>query len=326
MRNLSLIPLCIVIAACGREATHVSSHPSTAEVIANETELLRITLSAEAEERLGIETAKVASGSLSARRQAAGEIVVPPTTAGGVPTGSKIDLQLVGASQAAADSELARAEAQARLAKIALERAEGLVSAEAGSARARDEAAAALAAADAALTAAREQRRLLGPPISSMNQQALVWVRVSVYAGDLETIARTANATVRSLGATAAPRGARPVQAPPSANNAAGTIDLFYALPNADRTFRIGQRVAVDLPLVVNTAGLSVPSSAIVRDIYGGEWVYEHTAPNTYVRRRIEVAAEQNGNAALSRGLKAGVEIVTAGTAELFGTEFGAAH
>ncbi|MGC4028240.1 MAG: hypothetical protein QM696_05145 [Steroidobacteraceae bacterium] len=326
MRNVSLLLVPLALAACSREPSPAADHPAASEVIASETELLRLTLNDEAQQRLGIETTAVTAGSLNAVRQVAGEIVVPPTSAGGIPTGSKTDLQQIGALQAAADSELARAEAQARLASTVLERAEGLVNAEAGSIRARDEAAAALASAQAALTAAREQRRLLGPSVSTMNQQAMLWVRVSVYAGDLDVVQRNANATVRTLGAAGAPREARPVQAPPSANNVAGTIDLFYAVPNTDRALRVGQRVAVDLPLGTRTSGLSVPRSAIVRDIYGGEWVYVQTAPRTYVRQRIEVAAEREGLALLERGLAEGVQVVTAGAAELFGTEFGAAH
>jgi hypothetical protein len=69
-----------------------------------------------------------------------------------------------------------------------------------------------------------------------------------------------------------------------------------------------------------------VPSAAILRDIHGGEWVYQRTAPDTFVRQRVEVASEGGGRALLARGLSAGAQIVTDGAAELFGTEFGAAH
>ena len=139
-------------------------------------------------------------------------------------------------------------------------------------------------------------------------------------------VRRSDSATVRTLGDGGVPRAARPVQAPPSANTVAGTVDLYYAVDNRDRAFRVGQRVAVDLPLVGQTEGLSVPSAAILRDVYGGEWVYQRTAPNTFVRQRVEVASENDGRALLSRGLTVGAQVVTGGAAELFGTEFGAAH
>ncbi|MBQ1561798.1 MULTISPECIES: efflux RND transporter periplasmic adaptor subunit [Alphaproteobacteria] len=321
---LLLIP--ILLAACGEKAAKPPAPPAHAETIAHESELLKLTLTPQAQQRLGIALARVGGGSASATREVAGEIVVPPISANGVPVNSTTNLQQIGSQQAAADAELARAMAQARLARIALDRAESLVREEAGSVRARDEAAAALAAAQAALGAARQQRRLLGPAVGSLGAQPVLWVRASVFGSDMGDVRRSDSATVRTLGDGGVPRAARPVQAPPSANTVAGTVDLYYAVDNRDRAFRVGQRVAVDLPLVGQTEGLSVPSAAILRDVYGGEWVYQRTAPNTFVRQRVEVASENDGRALLSRGLTVGAQVVTGGAAELFGTEFGAAH
>jgi hypothetical protein len=319
-----LIP--ILLAGCGDKTTKPPAPPAHAETIAHESELLKLTLTPEAQHRLGIGLVRAGGGSAIATREVAGEIVVPPISANGVPVNSTTNLQQIGSQQAAADAELARATAQARLARIALDRAESLVREEAGSVRARDEAAAALAAAQAALGAARQQRRLLGPAVASLGSQAVLWVRASVFGSDMGIVRREAAAMVRTLGDAGAPRSASPVQAPPSANTGAGTVDLYYAIDNRDRTFRVGQRVAVDLPLAGQTEGLSVPSPAILRDIHGGEWVYQRTAPNTFVRQRVEVVSESGGRALLARGLSAGAQVVTDGAAELFGTEFGAAH
>lgn len=316
----------MLLQGCGSGASTTPAPPAHAETIAHETELLKLTLTPQAQQRLGIGLVRVGNGLVSASRQVAGEIVVPPTTANGVPVNSTTNLQQIGSLQAAADAELARAMAQARLARIALDRAEGLVREEAGSVRARDEAAAAQAAAQAALGAARQQRNLLGPAVASLGSQSVLWVRASVFGSDMDNLQQGSGATIRTLGEGGTPRSARPVQAPPSANTAAGTVDLYYAVDNRDRAFRVGQRVSVDLPLSGQTEGLSVPSAAILRDIYGGEWVYQKTAPDTYVRQRVEIASENDGRALLARGLTSGAEVVTTGAAELFGTEFGAAH
>ena len=319
-----LIP--ILLAGCGEKAAKPPAPPAHAETIAHESELLKLTLTPEAQRRLGIGLVRVGGGSATATREVAGEIVVPPISANGVPVNSTTNLQQIGSQQAAADAELARATAQARLARIALDRAASLVREEAGSVRARDEAAAALAAAQAALDAARQQRRLLGPAVASLGAQPVLWVRASVFGSDMGEVRREASATVRPLGDGGAPRSTRPVQAPPSANTVAGTVDLYYAVDNRDRAFQVGQRVSVDLPLAGQTEGLSVPSAAILRDIHGGEWVYQRTAPDTFVRQRVEVASESGGRALLALGLSAGAQVVTDGAAELFGTEFGAAH
>ena len=326
MRQLVYLALPLALSACGETDAKKPVPPVHAEPVAHESELLKLTLTPDAQRRLGIETVKIASAAAGQVRHLSGEIVVPPTSANGVPTNSLANLQQIGAQQAAADGDVARTEAQARLARIALTRAENLVREEAGSIRARDEAAAALAAAQAASVAARQQRALLGPAVARLGERSAVWVRTSVFAGDLAAIPRGTSAMVRPLGADAAPRSARPVQAPPSADSAAATVDLYYALDNRDLRFRVGQRVAVDLPLAGQRQGLSVPSSALVRDIYGGEWVYRQTGENTFVRQRVEVASENAGMALLSRGLEAGAEVVTVGAAELFGAEFGAAH
>ncbi|WP_334184898.1 efflux RND transporter periplasmic adaptor subunit [Novosphingobium sp.] len=326
MRQILLLIVPIAVTACGEKSPKPPAPPSHAELIAHETELLKLTLEPAAQRRLGIVLSRVGGGSAQRMREVAGEVVVPPTSANGVPTGSLSNLQQIGAQQATADGEVARTQAQARLARIAFNRAEALVREEAGSVRARDEAAAALAAAQALADAAQQQRRLLGPAVGVLANQATLWVRASVFASDLGALARGSEAMVRPIGEQNGARGARPVPAPPSANTAAGTVDVYYALDNRDRRFRVGQRVSVDMPMTGQERGLTVPASAVVRDIYGGEWVYRRTAPNTFVRQRVEVASETNGQALLARGLESGAEVVSVGTAELFGTEFGAAH
>lgn len=324
---IATLPLVAILTACGSDPASPQSPPAKAEAVAHESDLLKLTLTAQAQQRLGIRTVKVGYSSAAQIRKTSGEVVVPATGVAGVPMGSTSNLAQIGVGQVAAEGEVARAQAQVRLAVIAYNRADALVREEAGSVRGRDEAAAALATARAALSAARAQRRLLGPSIASIGNLSTLWVRVPVFGTDVSAIGRGSAATVRPLGDDrAALRPARPVPAPPSANAVAGTVDLFFALDNRDRAYRVGQRVAVELPLGGRADGLSVPSAAIVRDIYGGEWVYRKTAPDTYVRQRIEVASVADGRALLSRGLERGADVVTDGAAELFGTEFGTPH
>ena len=318
--------LCVLLLpACGDKAKTPATTPAKTETIAHEAELLKLTLTSQAVQRLGIATVKVGEGRAATMRETSGEIVVP-NGAGGVPTGSLSNLAQIGTAQAAADGEVSRTRAQARLAHIALDRATQLVAEEAGSVRARDEAAAALATAQAQANVAIEQRRLLGPSVSTLGRQSSLWVRVSVSGTDVADVARSSSALVRALGATDAGISARPVQAPPSANAAAGTVDLYYAIDNRRHDWRVGQRVAVQLPIGRMQQGLAVPASAILRDIYGGEWVYAQTEPNHYVRQRVEIASTGADGAIISRGLEPGMRIVTTGAMELFGTEFGVAH
>ena len=125
-------PLLLPLALCGCGADQPARQPlppSHAEKVADESELLRLTLTPDAQRRLGLETSAVEGGSVRRSRQVSGEIVVPPTVGGGVPLNSLSNLQQIGSQQAAADAETARAAAQERLARIALTRAEALVEA-----------------------------------------------------------------------------------------------------------------------------------------------------------------------------------------------------
>jgi multidrug efflux pump subunit AcrA (membrane-fusion protein) len=150
-------------------------------------------------------------------------------------------------------------------------------------------------------------------------------VRVSVYAGDLNQVNRGASANVRSLGGSRneLPRAARQVAVPFSSAAAPATVDLFYEMNNANGHLRPGEKVSVAVPLQGETESSVVPAAAVLYDIRGGKWVYENTGPQTFTGRRVEIRFVSHGDAVLARGPKPGVKVVTAGAAELFGTEFG---
>jgi membrane fusion protein, heavy metal efflux system len=153
-----------------------------------------------------------------------------------------------------------------------------------------------------------------------------LWVRVAAYAGDVGVIDETQPVAVRKLGATEAPIPATRVTAPLQGDPSAASVDLYYALSGTATKFRPGERVIVELPLISTEKGLVVPKAAVLYDIHGATWVYEDLGGNSFVRRRVEVARHAGERAVVSRGLTEGRKIVTAGAAELFGTEFGAGH
>jgi multidrug efflux system membrane fusion protein len=139
-------------------------------------------------------------------------------------------------------------------------------------------------------------------------------------------IDETRPAAVRQLGATGAPQRATRVTAPLGGDPLAASVNVYYAVSGAAPALRPGERVLVELPMQTTEKGLVVPDAAVLYDVHGASWVYEDLGENAYARRRIQIARHAGGGAVVSRGIAEGARVVTAGAAELFGTEFGAGH
>lgn len=152
-----------------------------------------------------------------------------------------------------------------------------------------------------------------------------VWIRVPVYIGDLAKIDLQEDVTVIPLGTdrSSSHFQAKPVQGPPLSDAGSASADLFFEMANKDKLFRIGQKVRISFLQKTPEESLVVPWSAILYDINGGNWVYIRIASRVYSRRRVEVSHIVNDFAVLTRGVKVGDEVVAAGAAEIFGTEFG---
>ena len=262
-----------------------------------------------------------------------------------------------------AEGQLKTAETQQEAARIALDRAQRMLVGQTGSQRSVDEAQALFDLAEQAVAAATSRCELLkklageveqgttaplsiDSPLDGLlrNVAALpgedvpaggllfevvnldrVWVRVPVYVGDLAEVAAAADAAIGDLAMRpgSAQRSAKPIHAPPTANAAAGTVDLYYELDNREESYRPGQRVGASLTLKSEADSLTVPWSAVIQDIHGGSWVYEQTGDGVYVRRRVAVEHVVDDTAVLAFGPPPGCQVVAAGAAELFGTETG---
>lgn len=177
------------------------------------------------------------------------------------------------------------------------------------------------------MNAAPGQMVAAGAPLFEIMRTDRLWVRVPMYAGDAMRVRRGAPASVHGLAGpgTGTVIAARPVTAPPSADASTASVDLYYEV-SAPGALRPGERVGITVPLIGAASGergLSVPLTALVRDMSGGSWVYERKDSLTFIRRRVEVSRVTAGRAVLAHGPKAGTPVVTAGSAELFGTEFG---
>lgn len=333
LRTTCLILLTGVLSVGGADvASGAGPSPAAIDHPVKEADLATVRLTPEAEERLGIQVVPVERRVVRVTELLPGEVVLPlsgdrPSALVPLLNGSLDDLLRLADAQADADGRVQQAEIARRLAQVTLARAEKVLAAEAGSERAVDEARAGLETAEAALAVARERRALLGAPLTGVMDPADGWwIRVPVFAGLLSRLDTDADALVSRLSPELRASGvpARPVSGPPTANAVAATVDLFYRLDAPLDGMRPGERLKVRVPLRAEGERLVAPWAAVLHDSQGGQWVYEKTGPETFVRRRVEVERVLDREAILSRGPLPPAMLVTDGAAELFGTEFGA--
>jgi RND family efflux transporter MFP subunit len=384
---LILLATGLVAAACSKSVPAKPTAPANVANPRKEADLTTITLTPEAERRLGIETVALEAAPIQAERTLGGEMLVPPGRSVPVtaPVAGRVD-SVEGARLASGfgvrqqqvvlrltplsapprdlrvtnDADLAAAKARLDAAQTQLDRAKQMLKDQVGSQRGLEQAQQEFLSARASYEAARERLDRAGTrpldadvsvPISApfdgtvgqllvapgqvvpagatlfeLENLNTMWVRVPVYVGDMDALGGVGGAAVEPLGPQggARRRPARRVTGPPSANAQATSADLFFEVANGDRAFRPGERVSVLLSSAGEAPGLAVPASAIAYDYHGGAWIYVKTAPGTYLRQRVEAARTVGANVVLARGAAAGSEVVTAGVAELFGTEFGA--
>ena len=183
------------------------------------------------------------------------------------------------------------------------------------------------------ITISAGQQVVGGAPLMEVLDTSTVWVRVAVFVDLLPDIQPGATGRVEPLSKkmgrqtlqTSAPssRVAVPISAPPTADAGSSSADLYYEIPNTDSSFRPGQRVGVDLPMNQEVEAIIVPAASILYDIHGGSWVYVVKEPLRFERQRVTVMWVDGGQAMLQKGPKTGTLVVSDGSAELFGTEFG---
>jgi RND family efflux transporter MFP subunit len=176
------------------------------------------------------------------------------------------------------------------------------------------------------ISAATGQTVAMSAPLLQIAQVSTLWIRVPVFAGDVDQIDAKQPVAITRLGRTDAPMAARRVTAPLKADPAAASVDLYYELIGTGLSLRPGERVMAEVPLTGTQQGLVVPEAAVLYDIHGDAWVYEDLGGNAYARRRVQIARHAGDRAVIARGIAEGARVVTAGAAELFGTEFGAGH
>ena len=355
-----------------------------------ESELTTITLTPEAEDRLGIRVEEAQGGSIAQTRKFAGEITRPvgsnivvsspiagtlqsistqaPSPGSFVKRGQPLflitpfipltrDMALSRDLVATAEGEVAQARVRLENAQQRKARADRMVADQVGTARAQEEAQQEITLATSALRAAENRvkqsqgetlegttnvpvlasqdgvlRQIFVSPgqtvsaglqLFEIEDIRTVWIRVPVYAGEVQTLVSSGSVSVQAINGTGKTWPAQPVDAPPSADSTSSTVHLYYQLPNEDLRFKPGEKLMVTIRAGSTQNWIQVPWSAIVFDTIGGSWVFESLGERRYARRRVDLDHSDSGKAYLRAGISAGTKVVAEGAAELWGFEFG---
>jgi len=169
-------------------------------------------------------------------------------------------------------------------------------------------------------------------PLFEVVDLSTIWIRVPVYVDLLPKLKREQAACLVSLNGSplgSTPQLCKPIAAPPTADAATSSADLYYEVDNRNLRLMPGQRIGVDIPMTSVTEAMVIPAAAVLYDIYGGTWVYVQTMNTAeggtkFMRSRVLLEWVEGDQAIISKGPAIGATIVTDGAAELFGTEFGA--
>ncbi len=176
------------------------------------------------------------------------------------------------------------------------------------------------------LFAVTDQLVSVGNPVVEISNLESLWIRVPVPTGDLNSINQQAEAEVES-GSGTSNLMAAPVSGPLTADPLTNSTYLYYTVENTNSTLHPAQRMSVKLTTQNEAvSALTLPWSAVVVDIYGGNWVYTQQSNNSYERQRVFLHHVNGNQAVISEGPPEGTKIVVNGALELFGVETGFTH
>lgn len=151
------------------------------------------------------------------------------------------------------------------------------------------------------------------------------WVQVTLSPGEWERLTKDKPARLLALSTRdtfgnevlAQPSGMAPQEDPKRT-----MMTVYYVVPGADHGLTLNSRVRVELQHSGNEEQHRVvPYSSVYYDGKGAAWVYVNAKPLTYERHRVGVDRVVGNLAVLSDGPPVGTSIVTVGASLLFGAE-----
>lgn len=170
--------------------------------------------------------------------------------------------------------------------------------------------------------------RIVGGEVEEMTEAETgeigpVLVHVNVSASELEAIDQNQPALILPLLGEEGVNGI-PAQFFELETSGETERELYFLVDAENHGLVPEQRVRVELTLQGSGAQRPVaPYAAVIYGLQGDTWLYTNPEPLTFVREPVTIDFIDGDLAVLVEGPPAGTVVVTAGAAELYGTEFG---
>ena len=336
MKSLSVVGgICIALTAAGASGAAGAPAASAAapgghvtlEAIPGST-VKRVTLSARAYERLGIEIGKVSEQPI-VRKQLVGGLVIPPMDRNIEPRpagGGFAGYTAQPANPAGKFAQLAAAPASARAAgnysdPPGRSQAPAATLASATHAGALETASDAFGGAQGATTGSA----IPGSAVGGGPGEREAWVLVTLSQGEWERVAKDKPARLLPLATRDQPKQevlAKPSGMPPVQDTKRSMLNVYYVVNGGTGDVMVNKRMRVELELAgTGDKHKVVPYGSIYYDAKGVPWVYVNTSPLQFERRPVKVERVVRDLAVLADGPAVGTPVVTVGAALLFGAE-----
>jgi len=152
-----------------------------------------------------------------------------------------------------------------------------------------------------------------------------VWVLVTLSPGEWDRLAKDKPARLLPLATreklvkelVAQPSGVAPLE-----DTKRSMLSLYYVVPGKEHGLALNNRMRVELELAGSAEKQRfVPYGAVYYDAKGAAWVYVNPSPLTFERQRITVDRIIGELAVLSAGPPVGTSVVTVGASLLYGAE-----
>jgi cobalt-zinc-cadmium efflux system membrane fusion protein len=143
-----------------------------------------------------------------------------------------------------------------------------------------------------------------------------VWVEGQVFETDLAAVESARTATVHTAAYADRSFPGRLVSLGQVVDDATRTVKAVFAVANPQGKLRIGQFATVSLATGVTAKQVVVPQKAVYAQ-GGKQWLFVHTAPETFERREVTVSETIGDTVIVAQGVKAGERVVTEGAYQL---------